>query len=180
MICPGCGREIDEKSLKCPFCGYKFETSYNLKSEPKLPDDEDTAEFKVPEEERKAESHVVETFQPSYKEEEGEESYFLAWLMFYRGGNYLGYKRIKREKVFIGNSPEAEVPVDDLKASRIHAFLYIKNEKFYIEDLKSLSGTFINGKKIETTTLIHDGDKIKIGDTEIILKHVKELKKWLK
>ncbi len=180
MICPGCGREIDEKSLKCPYCGYQFETSYDFKSEPKLPDEEDTAEFKVPEEEKKVDSPVVETFQPSYREEEGEGNYFLAWLIFYKNGNYVGYKRIKKEKVFIGNSPEAEVPIDDLKASRIHAFLYIKNNKFYIEDLKSPSGTIVNDKKIEAPTLIHDGDKIKIGDTEIILKHVKELKKWLK
>lgn len=49
--------------------------------------------------------------------------------------------------------------------SNLHALISFDNKKneYWIEDLKSINGTFINKKKTEKRTQIHWGDKLSIG-----------------
>ena len=48
--------------------------------------------------------------------------------------------------------------------SREHAVIRRIQDKFYIEDMKSRNGTFVNNKEVTTRTLLKDNDKIKICD----------------
>lgn len=47
--------------------------------------------------------------------------------------------------------------------SRVHAMIYEKDGLYHVRDLKSQNGTYVNGEKIESDTVLHDGDIIKIG-----------------
>ncbi len=187
MICPGCGRKIDENALECPYCGYSFDTSYNVKSETVDFDEEDTAEFVVKDEELKKELKEAIKNEDNYNvgiKEEREEDEFnnekiLAWFVVKEGGKIRRYFRIKSNKVFIGNSDEAEIKIDELRASRIHAFVFTKEGKFYIEDLKTIIGTYLRGEKLTKTMELRDGDVVKIGDTELIFVIVKDILRWM-
>jgi pSer/pThr/pTyr-binding forkhead associated (FHA) protein len=66
------------------------------------------------------------------------------------------------ERTLIGRSPECDVFLDDVTVSRRHAELLRNGEKFTISDLGSLNGTFVNKKRIESTTL-EDDDEVQIG-----------------
>src|SRR5262249_46805190 len=49
-------------------------------------------------------------------------------------------------------------------ASREHAMIRRISGKFYIEDLKSRNGTFVNNQEVSARTLLKDNDRIKICD----------------
>ena len=66
--------------------------------------------------------------------------------------------------VTIGRHPECEVQIEQGAVSRKHATIILKDEAYYLEDLKSRNGTYVNDEKIESLTQLQDGARIKICD----------------
>jgi pSer/pThr/pTyr-binding forkhead associated (FHA) protein len=66
----------------------------------------------------------------------------------------------------IGRSGEADIQIDDRFASSVHARLYSRGATYYVEDMNSTNGTFLNGSTLKGEAEIHDLDSVKIGDTE--------------
>ena len=64
--------------------------------------------------------------------------------------------------ITIGRSPEADVVVLDEKASRIHCGIRLWDGDFYIKDLKSKNGTYVNDHRIEVHKL-KPRDHIRVG-----------------
>jgi pSer/pThr/pTyr-binding forkhead associated (FHA) protein len=60
----------------------------------------------------------------------------------------------------------ADIVVEDSKVSRKHADLTLLGpEAYFIRDLASTNGTFVNGRRVtEKRKLIHE-DRIRVGDT---------------
>ncbi|MQA76084.1 MAG: FHA domain-containing protein [Solirubrobacterales bacterium] len=67
----------------------------------------------------------------------------------------------------IGRSTEADVRIEDRFASSIHARLYSRGASYFVEDMGSTNGTFLNGTALEGEAELADLDQIKIGDTEM-------------
>ncbi len=64
----------------------------------------------------------------------------------------------------IGRDSHAAICVDDSRISRRHAVVqYVENEGFYVVDLNSTNGTYVNGEPIRRSTLLQDGDKVRLG-----------------
>jgi two-component system cell cycle response regulator len=76
---------------------------------------------------------------------------------------------LERDSVTIGRALEADIRLNDSKASRVHAQISTEREDpsglvyFRIKDLRSTNGTLVNGQPIREV-LINSGDKILIGD----------------
>ena len=69
--------------------------------------------------------------------------------------------------VAIGSSPlKSEIVLPDPDISPQHAMLTGDGTRFSLQD-RSMSGTFINGRKIERTQL-SNGQKIRMGNTELV------------
>lgn len=64
----------------------------------------------------------------------------------------------------IGRSSEA-LPISDTTVSRRHAELTPDGRVWYIRDLNSQNGTWINGSRITERTLLKPGDQIRTGAT---------------
>ena len=64
--------------------------------------------------------------------------------------------------ITIGRSPEADVVILDEKASRLHCGIRLWDGEFYIKDLKSRNGTYVNGDRVDVAKL-KLGDKIRVG-----------------
>lgn len=67
----------------------------------------------------------------------------------------------------IGRSPDTDVRIDDRYASSVHARLYSRGASYYVEDMNSTNGTFLNGAVLEGEAELSDLDEIRIGDTEL-------------
>ncbi len=69
---------------------------------------------------------------------------------------------INKASVIVGRSLKADIVIEDTTISRMHAKISLQNGKFYIRDLESRNGTFVNKKKISIAE-IKDGDIITFG-----------------
>ena len=66
----------------------------------------------------------------------------------------------------IGRSTDADVRIEDRFASGIHARLYSRGADYYVEDMNSTNGTFLNGGRLDGEAKLSDLDELRIGDTE--------------
>lgn len=69
------------------------------------------------------------------------------------------------DNYLIGRGSECQVRLSDRSVSRQHARIRYANGRWYIQDLKSAGGTYLNGTKISASPL-KPGDRIHIGSTE--------------
>jgi pSer/pThr/pTyr-binding forkhead associated (FHA) protein len=69
---------------------------------------------------------------------------------------------IGERSITIGRSPDADIILLDDKVSRVHCGIRLWDGEFYIKDLKSKNGTFVNGQRVEVSKL-KTSDVIKIG-----------------
>jgi hypothetical protein len=62
----------------------------------------------------------------------------------------------------VGRSPHSDLFLDDVTVSRHHARVLRDEGGFWVEDLNSLNGTYVNRKRVEQQRLF-DGDELQIG-----------------
>ncbi len=70
--------------------------------------------------------------------------------------------KIPPNGLVIGRGKNCNIQVEDPTVSRQHAVIYFKNNNYYIKDLKSENGTFVNDKKVDET-ILKPNDVIGIG-----------------
>ncbi|MCB0170467.1 MAG: FHA domain-containing protein [Anaerolineae bacterium] len=79
----------------------------------------------------------------------------------------------EEDEVMIGRaSGDWTVDLDlspDTTVSRRHARLTFEHKRYWLQDVSSRGGTFINGERIDEKTLVMPLDRIKIGRTELYL-----------
>lgn len=67
--------------------------------------------------------------------------------------------------VTIGRSPASQIVLIDEYVSSTHARVFARKQFFFLEDLGSTNGTFIDGRRLEGESQIKPGQEIVIGDT---------------
>ncbi len=89
------------------------------------------------------------------------------WLVVERGG---GLSSGERFDLFgglsIGRSAEADVRIEDRYASGLHARIYMRGGRYYVEDMNSTNGTLLNDASLSGEAELVPGDMLRIGDTE--------------
>ena len=70
----------------------------------------------------------------------------------------------------VGRAPECEVKLEDTYASQQHARVFGKESSWYVEDLGSTNGTFVNDQKLASPAQVQSGDRIRIGTTVLELR----------
>ena len=68
----------------------------------------------------------------------------------------------------IGRAADSEVSLRDARVSRQHARVHARDGHLVLTDLGSTNGTRVNGQRI-TEVVLGDGDRILVGDTELIV-----------
>jgi len=67
----------------------------------------------------------------------------------------------------IGRSRKSNIPLEDKQVSRNHALLFRDGQRYYLVDLNSKNGTYLNGHKISDRIRLKTGDFISIGQTRL-------------
>lgn len=70
--------------------------------------------------------------------------------------------------VSIGRASECTIPVRDRYLSRKHAEIVLVDGRWLLRDCGSANGTYLNGRRVEADTVLTSGDRIRLGDTELV------------
>jgi len=70
-----------------------------------------------------------------------------------------------KSEIFIGRDQNTTLPVQDETVSARHARLAYRHNQWWVEDLKSTNGTFLNEEPVLTMTVLVSGDEIRVGQT---------------
>ena len=77
---------------------------------------------------------------------------------------------LDEKSITIGRHPECEIQIDEGAVSRKHAEIRFKDKAYYLNDLASRNGTYLNEERIESATRLFDGAQIKICDVSFEFK----------
>jgi uncharacterized caspase-like protein/pSer/pThr/pTyr-binding forkhead associated (FHA) protein len=91
-----------------------------------------------------------------------------ARLIVQQGANPGAIYPLRAETSTIGRSDGLEVTIRDTLISRRQARITLRDGDYFIEDLLSANGTFVNSQKIAGLRALKDGDQIAAGDTILI------------
>lgn len=70
----------------------------------------------------------------------------------------------------IGRDPHrAALTIQDTRLSRCHAVLkYVEHQGFYLIDLSSRNGSYVNGELVRQSRLLRDGDRVRLGSVTFV------------
>ncbi len=75
---------------------------------------------------------------------------------------------LKNEITTAGRHEASDILLDDVSVSRHHALITrTASGRITLRDLNSLNGTYVNGARVEETTL-HSGDEVQIGKYKLV------------
>ena len=66
-------------------------------------------------------------------------------------------------ELLIGRSESCDVKVAGSYASARHARLYYQAGQYWLEDLHSTNGTYLNGHQVDLPVVLANGDRLRIG-----------------
>ncbi|NQT39299.1 MAG: SpoIIE family protein phosphatase [Planctomycetes bacterium] len=78
---------------------------------------------------------------------------------------------LEEGRTVLGRHPECDVVLEVGAVSRQHARIVVIDGKFYVEDLHSRNGTFLNGEEVTQQHLLAENDHLKICDLEFAFHH---------
>ncbi len=86
-----------------------------------------------------------------------------AALLLVRSGPTAGARYLLDTDVTtVGRHPEADIFFDDVTVSRRHAEITRQGATFEIVDQRSLNGTYVNGERVDRSSLVNGGE-VRVG-----------------
>lgn len=109
---------------------------------------------------------------------------YALWQDFYQRGETLALFRIpvltlatsqgqysfQQVEVTLGRDPANDLTLDDPTVSARHARLSYHHNHWWAEDLHSTNGTMLNGERLQTATVLMDGDVLALGQVQVEVK----------
>lgn len=82
-------------------------------------------------------------------------------------------RHFSQPEIMIGRDPNCDLAIMDEALSAHHARLTYHHGQWWLEDLNSTNGTFLNREKLTTAAVIITGDQFKCGNTffDILVEH---------
>ena len=90
-----------------------------------------------------------------------------ALLVVKRGPNAGSRFLLDRPATSAGRHPNSDIFLDDVTVSRRHAEFRRENGEFWIVDIGSLNGTYVNRKPVQSAVLAN-GDEIQVGKFRLV------------
>jgi len=70
----------------------------------------------------------------------------------------------------VGSSADSDLVVDDPSVSRTHLLVEQLGGTWFVEDLGSRNGTYLNGQRITGRRVVRPGDEIRLGVARVVLR----------
>lgn len=153
LLCPNpnCGRPVEPYWAECRHCGYSLRTIIEPIDPPTPP--------------------PIPSLPPTEVFSDGR-AMVSAWFVDPRSAN--GRQYTVQRDMEIGRDPaRCQIVLNDGKVGRAHAKLLQEGRVYYLLDLGSVNGTYVNGRKIDRKTLLSDDDEVRFGETVLVFKQVR-------
>ena len=98
-------------------------------------------------------------------DESNETQHYFLELINSKGKKLAEYQ-LDKDLCRIGRTDQCEINLTINHVSRIHAQVSFQNNDYYIEDLQSTNGVYVNGIQV-SRCLLRDGDIIEVGEARI-------------
>lgn len=73
-----------------------------------------------------------------------------------------------QDRLSLGRKSDNDIIIKDPFVSKAHFNIVEDEEQYFLEDLKSSNGTFLNGEKLMDVVKLSNGDRIRIGNIEFL------------
>lgn len=156
--CPNCGAPLMETSNFCSHCGYLLKEKAKPELKKPEPVQEDTG------------TQFFITQDPEVTQDLSEGVPKL--LLEININSMKSEIEVSKFPCLIGRlTGECDILLEEPAVGRKHASLEYENKAFWITDLQSHNGVYVNSIKIDTLkkVRIKQGDRIKIGRAELIV-----------
>ena len=141
MFCTNCGHPNPDDARFCAKCGSPLKDDTTVSLAPVEVEDDAGDEFPFPHDEL----------------EPGQ-----GLLLVKRGPNAGSTFLLEKDVTTAGRNTESDVFLDDITVSRKHAEFLRQGGAFFVRDVGSLNGTYVNGEQVEETKLASK-DEVQIG-----------------
>jgi len=78
--------------------------------------------------------------------------------------------RFSQAEIIIGRHTHCDLAIIDEALSAQHTRIAFHHGQWWLEDLNSTNGTFLNGEKLTTPTVVITGDEFKCGNTLFVIR----------
>jgi pSer/pThr/pTyr-binding forkhead associated (FHA) protein len=75
-----------------------------------------------------------------------------------------------KESLTVGRAATCDVAIRDTYVSNVHARIYQRDGSWWLEDLGSTNGTYMNRTRVQQPTAIGAGDEVKLGKATLELR----------
>jgi pSer/pThr/pTyr-binding forkhead associated (FHA) protein len=73
-------------------------------------------------------------------------------------------------QIQIGRAEACQIKLDDTYVSTFHARIFNRDGSWFVEDLGSTNGTYLNQRRVTSPVEVRAGDRVKLGKTTLELK----------
>ncbi|RKO67288.1 FHA domain-containing protein [Desulfofundulus salinus] len=67
------------------------------------------------------------------------------------------------ERITLGRGEHNDLVIPDPFSSQEHAVIFSRGDQYWVQDLGSLNGTYLNEVRLDRPTVLADGDRLRIG-----------------
>ena len=90
-------------------------------------------------------------------------------LVIFRGDAVENETRLAGRAVRLGRDTRNDIVLDDKSVSRFHAEVRAEGDRYFIVDLKSRNGVWVNGQQVKGKTALALGAPVTLGAFELTL-----------
>lgn len=80
--------------------------------------------------------------------------------------------QVERAVCSIGRGDENDVRIRDDTVSLSHATLLLKRGAWFVADLRSMNGTFVDGSRVSGERELHPGARVRLGAVELVFRAI--------
>ncbi|MEO5840695.1 MAG: FHA domain-containing protein [Acidimicrobiales bacterium] len=149
-VCGACGTANDASARVCTNCGTNLDAQ-----------ETDTATLNL---------DIITAAVPEVAVDRAQFPPETGLLIITRGPKGGSRYALDGSVITAGRDTRSDIFLDDVTVSRRHAEVYRRGPKYFVRDVGSLNGTYVNRKQVDDVEL-HDGDELQIGMFKLAFFH---------
>ncbi|MCP5026100.1 MAG: FHA domain-containing protein [Actinomycetia bacterium] len=67
------------------------------------------------------------------------------------------------DEITVGRAAGCQITLDDTYVSQLHARVFAREGQFWVEDLGSTNGTYLNRQQVSSAMVVRHGDHLQVG-----------------